>query len=191
MTKKKKENYYEDCWLYILLLTTLAILLESLKRYTFQVSGVRISFSIILLPIVFLLVNFIVKKYDYKKGVAAIAISAVMAVAFNATVSFALGEILILTNLTGEFCGYIVSQLVNITVYTFLLNNTKSPILLVYLNYIFSLVVFYMFYTLIYLNLIVLDNFWIKYFITLVIQSVICIPITIIDKRIKRGYSKV
>ena len=191
MTKKKKENYYEDCWLYILLLTTLAILLESLKRYTFQVSGVRISFSIILLPIVFLLVNFIVKKYDYKKGVAAIAISAVMAVAFNATVSFALGEILILTNLTGEFCGYIVSQLVNITVYTFLLNNTKSPILLVYLNYIFSLVVFYMFYTLIYLNLIVLDNFWIKYFITLVIQSVICIPITIIDKRIKRGYSKI
>ena len=191
MTKKKKENYYEDCWLYILLLTTLAILLESLKRYTFQVSGVRISFSIILLPIVFLLVNFIVKKYDYKKGVAAIAISAVMAVAFNATVSFALGEILILTNLTGEFCGYIVSQLVNITVYTFLLNNTKSPILLVYLNYIFSLVVFYMFYTLIYLNLIVLDNFWIKYFITLVIQSVICIPITVIDKRIKRGYSKI
>ena len=191
MTKKKKENYYEDCWLYILLLTTLAILLESLKRYTFQVSGVRISFSIILLPIVFLLVNFIVKKYDYKKGVAAIAISAVMAVAFNATVSFALGEILILTNLTGEFCGYIVSQLVNITVYTFLLNNTKSPILLVYLNYIFSLVVFYLFYTLIYLNLIVLDNFWIKYFITLVIQSVICIPITIIDKRIKRGYSKI
>ena len=191
MTKKKKENYYEDCWLYILLLTTLAILLESLKRYTFQVSGVRISFSIILLPIVFLLVNFIVKKYDYKKGVAAIAISAVMAVAFNATVSFALGEILILTNLTGEFCGYIVSQLVNITVYTFLLNNTKSPILLVYLNYLFSLVVFYMFYTLIYLNLIILDNFWTKYFITLAIQSVICIPITVIDKRIKRGYSKV
>ena len=191
MTKKKKEEYNEDCWLYILLLTTLVILLESLKRYTFHLLGVYISFSIILLPLVYLVVNYIVKKYDYKKGIAAIAISSVMAVAFSATVSFALGERLILTNISGEFCGYIVSQLVNLTVYSFLLNNTKSPILLVYLNYLFSLVVFYMFYTLIYLNLIILDNFWTKYFITLVIQSVICIPITVIDKRIKRGYSKV
>ena len=113
-----------------------------------------------------------------------------MSVAFTATVSFALGESLILTNVSGEFCGYIISQFVNLTIYNFLLNNTKSPILLVYLNYVFSLVVFHMFYTLIYLNMIILDDFWLKYTITLVIQSVICIPITIIDKRIKRGYSE-
>ena len=190
MRKKKKEEYYNDCWLYILLLTTLTILLESLKKYMFHISGVRISFSIILLPLVYLIVNYISKKYDYKKAVAAIAISGVMSVAFTATVSFALGERLILTNVSGEFCGYIISQFVNLTIYNFLLNNTKSPILLVYLNYVFSLVVFYMFYTLIYLNMIILDDFWLKYTITLVIQSVICIPITIIDKRIKRGYSE-
>ena len=56
MTKKKQEELYDDSWLYILLLTTLSILLESLKTYKFQLMGVSISYAIILLPIVYLLV---------------------------------------------------------------------------------------------------------------------------------------
>ena len=78
MTKKKQEELYDDSWLYILLLTTLSILLESLKTYKFQLMGVSISYAIILLPIVYLLVNYITKKYYYKKAVAAISISAVI-----------------------------------------------------------------------------------------------------------------
>ena len=76
MTKNKKNELYDDSWIYILLLTTLAILLESLKSYTFKISGVNITYSIILLPIVFLIANYITKKYSYKRCVAAIAISA-------------------------------------------------------------------------------------------------------------------
>ena len=63
MTKKKQEELYDDSWLYILLLTTLSILLESLKTYKFQLMGVSISYAIILLPIVYLLVNYITKKF--------------------------------------------------------------------------------------------------------------------------------
>ena len=44
-----------------------------------------------------------------------------------------------------------------------------------------------MFYTLIYLKMILLDQYWKGYFITLTIQIIICIPIAIIDKKIKRG----
>ena len=36
---KKKEVQYEDCWIFILLLTTLTILMESLKTYTFKISN--------------------------------------------------------------------------------------------------------------------------------------------------------
>ena len=46
MTKNKKNELYDDSWIYILLLTTLAILLESLKSYTFKISGVNITYSI-------------------------------------------------------------------------------------------------------------------------------------------------
>lgn len=187
---KKKEKLYDDCWMYILLLTTLAILLESLKTYTFKVAGVRLSFSLFLLPFTYFIVNYITKRYDYKKAISAIAISGVMFVCFSAVMSFAVGERLILSSVSGEFCGYVVSHFINLTIYMFLLNNTKSPFILVLLNYLFALIVYYMFYTLIYLNMIILDNFWKGYFITLIIQGLLCIPITIVDKKVKRGREK-
>lgn len=185
--RKKEEPIYNDCWMYILLLTTLVILLESLKSYMFKIHGVYLSYSLLLLPLIYFLANYITKKYDYKKTVAAIAISGVMSICFVAIMSFAMGKQLMLSNLSGEFCAYVVSQFVNLTIYLFLLNNTKAPIILIYLNYLFSLIVYYMFYTLIYLNMIILDNFWEGYLITLLIQFFICIPIAIVDKKIKRG----
>ncbi len=185
--KKKKEELNNDCWIYILLLTTLVILLESLKSYMFMISKVSLSYSLFLLPLVYFIVNYIAKKYDYKKAIAAIAISGVMFVCFSGIMSFALGERLILTSVSGEFCGYVVSQFVSLTIYLFLLNNTKSPGILIYLNYMFALIIYYMFYTLIYLNMIILDTFWTGYFITIAIQAVLCIPIAIVDKKIKRG----
>ena len=148
------------------------------------------SYSLFLLPFVYFIVDYIAKKYDYRKAIASIAISGVMFVCFSAIMSFAMGESLILTSVSGEFCGYVVSQFINLTIYVFLLNNTKSPYILVLLNYVFSLIVYYMFYTLIYLNMIVLDEFWKGYFITLIIQFIICIPMTIVDKKIKRGREK-
>lgn len=190
-SKRKKEEYYNDCWMYILLLTTLVILLESLKSYMFRIGDVYLTYSIFLLPLVYLIANYITKKYDYKKTVAAISISGVMSVCFVAVMSFALGKQLMLSNLSGQFCGYVISQFVNLMIYTFLLNNTKSPSVLVFLTYLFSLIIFYMFYTLIYLNMIILDNFWEGYLLTLGIQFIICIPLTILDKNIKRGREKI
>lgn len=185
--KKKKDEIYNDSWLYILLLTTLVILIESLKTYKFTIMGASITYGVFLLPITYLIVNYIAKKYDYKKAIAAIALSGVSFVFFVNIMSFALGERFILSSISGEFCGYVASQFVSLTIYLFLLNNTKSPLVLVFLNYIFSLIVFYMFYTLIYLNMIILDNFWTGYFVTLGIQFIICLPISYLDKSIKRG----
>ncbi len=181
----KKTNNYEDCWIYILLLTTLTILLESLKSYTFTIAGTNLTYAIFLLPGIYFISNYIAKKYDYKKAVSAIAISGVMFVSFSAIMAFALGERLILTNVSGEFCAYVVSQFTNLSIYMFIINNTKSTYPLVFLNYLFSLIVYYMIYTLIYLYRISLDTFWIGYFITLGIQFIICIPLSIWDNKIK------
>ena len=186
----KKEKYYEDLWMYILLQITLVILLESLKTYTFTIKGVSLTYSLFLLPFVFLITNIIAKRYDYKKAVASISFSGVALVVYVYLMSFALGERLLLMNIGGEFSAYVVSQFVNLTIYLFLLNNTKSPFIIVLLNYIFALIIFYLLYTLINLNIIILDNYWKGYFITLFIQLFICIIITIIDKKIKKGREK-
>ena len=185
--EKKKDEIYNDSWMYTLLLTTLVILVESLKNYTFSIASTELTYSIFLLPLVYLLANYILKKYDYKKTISAISLSGVSLVVFVLIMSFALGERFILSSIIGDFCGYIASQFVNLTIYSFILNNTKAPVVLVYLNYIFSLIIFYMFYTIMYLNMVMLDGFWSGYFITLVIQIILCIPITIIDKKIKKG----
>ena len=104
-----------------------------------------------------------------------------------AIISFALGKDLILTSLSGEFFGYVVSQFINLTISNFLLNNTTSPTILVFLTYLFCIIVFILIYTLVNLNRMTLDYYWTKYFVTIGIDFIICVPITIIDKSIKKG----
>lgn len=184
--KEYIEDIYEDCWMYVLLLTTLVILIGALKTYYFELIGIRVTYSVFLLPFIFLITNFITKVFDYKKAVSAIAISGVMYICFMAVISFAMGKSLILSSLSGEFCGYVISQFVNLSIYYFLLKNTKMPTILLFITNLFSLIVFYMFYTLIYLEQIQFETFWSGYLLTLGIQFIICIPISIIDKRIKK-----
>ena len=69
------------------------------------------------------------------------------------------------------------------------MENTTSPLLLVYLTYVFSLLINYMFYTLISLNIISIDGYWVGYFTTIGIQAIICLPLAFIDIFIKRGFS--
>lgn len=187
MPKKKLEEQYNDCWIYILLLITLTILIQSVKSYTFNIFNTTIGYNVILLPGTFFIVNYICKKYDYKKAIAAISLSAVMMVSFIVVINFALGKNIMMSSMTGDFCGYIISHFINLLIYEFLLNNTRSPYYLILLTYLFSIIVYYMVYTLIHLNLVILDGYWIRYFATILIELIICIPVSFIDKQIKRG----
>lgn len=185
---KKVKKLYDDSWMYILLLTTLTILLYSLSTYKFSIAGVRLSYSLIGLPLIYFITNYITKKYNYARAITAISASAVGMVLFIIIMNFALGKEIIMTNMSGHFAGYVISQFVNLMIYYFLIQNTKAPLFLIFLTYMFSLIVFYMFYTLIFLQMIVIEGYWTGYFITLLIQAVISIVLAIIDsKTIKRG----
>lgn len=187
MPKKKKKDNYDDSWMYILLLTTLTILTYSLSTYTFKISSVSLTYSLFLLPILYLIANYITKKYGYGKTIAAIAISSISIVVFVLIMNFALGKPTTITTFSSHFCALVVSQLVNLLIYQYLITGTKSPYILIFLNYMFALVTFYMFYTLLYLNMIIIDGYWTGYFITLIIQTFICIGLTYADKKIKVG----
>lgn len=187
MTKKSKKNSYDDSWMYILLLTTITILAYSLGTYTFKIAGVNLTYSIFLLPILYLIANYITKKYSCERSILAIVVSSISIVIFTVIMNFAMGKTTNINAFAGSFCALVVSHLVNLLIYRFLNSNTQAPFLLVLLNYLFALVSFYMFYTLIYLNMIIIDDYWLGYFITLLIQTVICIGLTYIDKKIKLG----
>ena len=184
---KKLEEEYNDCWIYMLLLNTLTILIQSVKSYQFSVSNYYISYSMLLLPFTFFLSNYICKKYDYKKAIASIAMSGVVFTSYVIITSYSLGRGIYISNIVGDFFGYVMSQFVNLLIYDFLLHNTESPWFLIFLNYLFSIIIYYMIYTLVYLNLVIQDGYWMKYLITMGFEFIIAFFTSIFDKKIKRG----
>ncbi len=190
MTKEELQEMYNDSWIYIMLLSTIVILTESLKNYTFVLTT-KVTYAIFLIPVILLITNYITKKYGFKRSLLAIAISTLSLIAFVAIMYFAIGINFSFSIVSGQVVGYLVCQLVNLFIYCFLLNNTSSPYILVLINYIFSLIAFYLAYTVMQADLVIGKDFWGGYFITLVLQLVEIIVITLFDKSIKRGlYSK-
>ena len=189
-TKEQKEVLeveQEGCWVYILLLSTIVILAHSLKDYTFSFDNITLTYSLFVLPVVYFVTNYITKKYGYAKSVVSIAMSGLLLVLFSIIMSFVIGKSFNFYDISGEFCGYVVSQFVNLTIYQFLLVNTTGSFILIYLTYMFAFVVFYLFYTLLYMNLLVFDNYWTSYFSTLLLQGIICLLLTFFDVNTKKG----
>ena len=190
MSKTTKTTKYNDSWMYILLLSTIVILGESLKTYTFNLLGVNLTYVIFLLPFIFMVTNYITKKYGFKRTLTAIIISSISLIAFVLLMNFAIGKTFTISSISGGLAGYLVSQTVNTMIYKFLLVNTNSPYLLVLLNYVFGYIVFYMLYAIVRMDLVIADTFWIGYFITLFIQTLMSMGLATIDKKIKVGMSK-
>lgn len=190
MSKVNSKKKYNDSWMYILLLSTLVILSESLKTYSFTVFNAKLTYVVFLLPLIYMVTNYITKKYGFRRTLTAIIISALSLILFILLMNFAIGRVFDFSSISGGLLGYVISQLVNTMIYKFLLVNTNSPYLLVLLNYIFAYIVFYMLYSIVHMNLVVTDTFWMGYFITLGIQTIMSIGLTYLDKKIKVGMSK-
>lgn len=189
-TKEQKEVLeveQDGWWVYVLLLSTIVILAHSLKDYTFYVENLSLTYAIFILPIVYFVTNYITKKYGYAKSVIGIAISGLLLVLFALVMSFVIGRNFSFYDISGEFCGYVVSQFVNLTIYQFLLVNTTGSFILTFLTYMFAFVVYYLFYTLLYMNLLVFDNYWVSYFSTLILQGMLCLLLTFFDVHITKG----
>ena len=183
----KKDAIYNDSWIFIMLLSTLLILIESVKVYTFSIFNINLSYSIILIPLIYLILNYMLKKYDFKKALAAICLSAVAVILFIFIMSFTLNQSISFKLYSGELCAYLLSSMLNVIIYNYLMKNTKLPWSLIFINYLCSCTVFHMFYTLIYLDSVTTPLFWKEYFITIIIELIIVLFLSIIDKIIKRG----
>ena len=188
MSKTKQK--YNDCWMYILLLSTLVILTESIKTFNFSLFKVEMTVATFLIPFIFAITNYITKKYGFRRALSGIIISAISMILFILLMCFAVGTEMNFSALSGGLIGYLISQIVNTRIYKFLLTNTNSPYILVLLNYVFAYIVFYMVYTVIHLDMIILDTFWISYFIVLAIQTIMSLALAFIDKKIIVGIGK-
>ena len=89
-TKEQKEVLeveQDGWWVYVLLLSTIVILAQSLKDYTFSFDNITLTYSIFVLPIVYFVTNYITKKYGYTKSIVGISVSGVSLVLFSLIIS--------------------------------------------------------------------------------------------------------
>lgn len=187
---KKKEIIQNDSFIFIMLLATISTLAVALKDYTFSMIGINITFSIFIIPFILFTSNYITKKYGFKETLYGILISSLIIVTFLVLIKDLTNQRVIVLELLGYFFSYFISMFINLSIYYYIILNFKSNVILIYLNYVFSLIINHLMYLIFLHNMIMTDNFWKSYFVSIIIEMVISIGLVFIDNKIKRGIEK-
>ena len=169
----KKEEV--PSWIYILLLTAVAILGWVLGKFEFNIGKATLTVAIFAYPFRYFIANIITKKYGYKETMNGISYSACLMLLFMIASSL-LGEHNVdYVPVTGEIFGYLVSQMINLTIYYYLYMNTDGNKLAILATYIFAMLVDNLISMLFISRMTMVDAFWRTYFVTIMIEAMISI----------------
>ena len=169
----KKEEV--PSWIYILLLTAVAILGWVLGKFEFNIGKATLTVAIFAYPFRYFIANIITKKYGYKETMNGISYSACLMLLFMIASSL-LGEHNVdYVPVTGEIFGYLASQMINLTIYYYLYMNTDSNKLAILATYIFAMLVDNLISMLFISRMTMVDAFWRTYFVTIMIEAMISI----------------
>ena len=169
----KKEEV--PSWIYILLLTAVAILGWVLGKFEFNIGKATLTVAIFAYPFRYFIANIITKKYGYKETMNGISYSACLMLLFMIASSL-LGEHNVdYVPVTGEIFGYLASQMINLTIYYYLYMNTDGNKLAILATYIFAMLVDNLISMLFISRMTMVDAFWRTYFVTIMIETMISI----------------
>lgn len=191
MNKKNRKNKIKEIenesLLLSFLLATIAILFTVLKSYTFKILNLDITFSVFVLPFILYTSNYITKKYGFKHSFRATIISTLIVIAYIVLMEDLIGKRLDFIEIGSHTVSYFTSIFVNSSVYYYIISNIeiKKESILTYFSYIFSMFINHIIYMLFLSNMT--DRFWKIYFISVMIECIITLPLIWYDTKIKRG----
>ena len=189
--KKNKDGLEEDITglicAYIFLLSSFLLLVQVLDNFKFTIVDMDTTYKVILLPIVFFIVNVITKKFGFKIATKAIVISALAGYLISLIFNIPIANKINIFITFGDLLGFIVSMFINLSIYYYLLINTKMTTIPIILTYTFSLLINNLTSMLFKYNMIYSSYFWQEYLLLIMIQLVIIIPLSLIDNEVKRG----
>ena len=184
MTKKrvvKKEEI--GSWVYILLLTSVTILGWVLGKFDFSIGKTTLTIAVFAYPFRYFIANIITKKYGYKEAMNGISYSACLLLLFAIVASLFGQHDVDYVPLTGELFGYMLSQMINLSIYYYLLIKTKDDKIPYLGSYIAAMLVDTLVSMLFASRLVVLASFWRTYFVTILIQAIISIFLIYFDDK--------
>ena len=183
ITKNKKEIVKNDSLIFAFLLAVFCILTESLKTY----AVFKISFSVLVVPIVIFISDYITKKYGFMDSLKAILISGLIIVAFVILIKDLTNQTINFTEVFGPFITYFFAMILNLIIYYYIVYNMGQTKPMIFLGYVFVIMVFYLIYLLLFQGMVLTDNFWKTYFISSIISSLLSLIWIQFDTKIKRG----
>ena len=170
-------------WIYILLLTAVAILGWVLGKFEFNIGKASLTLAIFAYPFRYFIANIITKKYGYKETMNGISYSACLMLLFMITASI-LGEHNVdYVPVTGEVFAYLASQMINLTIYYYLFMNTDGNKLAILATYIFAMLVDNLISMLFISRMTMVTAFWRTYFVTIMIEAIISIILINFDEK--------
>ena len=171
-------------WIYILLLTAVAILGWVLGKFDLQIGKATLTLAVFAYPFRYFIANIITKKYGYKETMNGISYSACLMLLFMIVASLLGQHDIDYVPVTGEVFAYLASQMINLTIYYYLYMNTegnnKLPILA---TYIFAMLVDNLISMLFISRMTMVDAFWRTYFVTILIETMISIILINYDEK--------
>lgn len=181
--KKVIEQEEVGVWVYILLLTAVTILGWVLSSFKFSIGKASLTIAIFAYPFRYFIANIITKKYGYKETLNAISYSSCLLLLFIIVASILGQQDIDYIPVTGELFGYMVSQMINLSIYYYLLMNTEGNKLTSLATYIFVMLVDNLVSMLFASRMIMVESFWRTYFVTILIQTIISIILIHFDER--------
>lgn len=173
-------------WVYILLLTSVAILGWVLGNFDFNIGKASLTLAIFAYPFRYFVANIITKKYGYKETMNGISYSACLMLLFIIVASLLGKHDIDYIPVTGEIFAYLASQMINLTLYYYLFMNTDSNKLAVLATYVFAMLTDNLISMLFISRMVVVEAFWRTYFVTILIEVIISIILIYFDdKKIK------
>ena len=170
-------------WVYILLLTAIAILGWVLGKFDFNIGKASLTFAIFAYPFRYFVANIITKKYGYKETMNGISYSACLMLLFIIVASLLGQHDIDYIPVTGEIFAYLASQLINLTIYYYLYMNTDGNKLAILATYIFAMLIDNLISMLFISRMTMVDAFWRTYFVTILIETIISIILINFDEK--------
>ena len=170
-------------WVYILLLTAIAILGWVLGKFDFNIGKASLTFAIFAYPFRYFVANIITKKYGYKETMNGISYSACLMLLFIIVASLLGQRDIDYIPVTGEIFAYLVSQMVNLTIFYYLYMNTDGNKLAILATYIFAMLIDNLISMLFISRMTMVDAFWRTYFVTILVEAIISIILINFDEK--------
>ncbi|MBP3799404.1 MAG: hypothetical protein ILA19_00340 [Bacilli bacterium] len=195
MGRKKKEEIIKEQEItvkqlfraYTFLLCATLMFLYAAREIFIDYSQVKLSVMSMLFPSVYFLSCITNKDLGYKEGVKAVVISTIVLLTYGSLTNFIITGSFQITSILSIGLGYFMTQSVCLSIYNYFLVNTRLPIFLVIVNYIFCCLIFNMIYMLFNYRGAMTESFWLEYLLLIIIQTVFAIVLGIVDSAVERG----